>query len=185
VVWSLYNHHSTATDEWYRALNDTPGRVGPPVPRPPASVVQYFHEWLDGDGYPFWPFWENVRSWWDIRELPNLMLLHFADLKADLPGQMRRIAAFLDVRIDEAAWPAMLDHCTFGYMKGHPSETAPAGGRFWTGGGATFFNKGTNGRWREVLPQEDSRRYEASASRELSPACADWLANGTLTRAAA
>jgi aryl sulfotransferase len=185
VLWSLYNHHSTATDEWYQALNDAPGRVGPPIPHPPASIVQYFREWLDGDGYPFWPFWENVRSWWDIRELPNLMLLHFSDLKADLPGQMRRIAAFLDIRIDEAAWPAMLDHCTFGYMKGHASETAPAGGRFWNGGGATFFNKGTNGRWRETLPAEDSQRYEAMALRELGPACADWLANGALARAAA
>jgi len=36
-----------------------------------------------------------------------------------------------------------------------------------------------------VLSPEDSRRYEEKALRELGPACAAWLANGTLTRAAA
>ena len=29
VIWSLYHHHVTANDQWYRALNDTPGLVGP------------------------------------------------------------------------------------------------------------------------------------------------------------
>ncbi len=38
VVWSLYNHHVCANEHWYQALNDTPGRVGPPIPKPPESV---------------------------------------------------------------------------------------------------------------------------------------------------
>ena len=32
---------------WYAALNDTPGRVGPPIGRPPACVRQYFLDWLE------------------------------------------------------------------------------------------------------------------------------------------
>ncbi len=101
VVWSMYNHHANANALWYELLNDTPGRVGPPIEPPPASTRDYFIDWLERDGHPFWPFWDNVRSWWAIRDLPNLLLLHFGDLKADLPGQIRRIAAFLDIPIDE------------------------------------------------------------------------------------
>ena len=48
VIWSLYNHHANANEHWYRAMNDTPGRVGPPIPQPPADIRQYFREWLDG-----------------------------------------------------------------------------------------------------------------------------------------
>lgn len=113
VVWSLYNHHANANDLWYAALNDTPGRVGPPIGRPPESIRQYFLDWLDGDGHPFWPFWESVASWWAIRNLPNLTLLHFEDLRRDLPGQMREVAAFLDIAIDESRFPAMVEHCGF------------------------------------------------------------------------
>jgi aryl sulfotransferase len=99
VVWSLYNHHATANELWYQVLNDSPGRVGPPIGKPPASVRQYFLEWLERDGYPFWPFWENIASWWAIRGLPNVMLLHFAQLKNDMPAQIRRIAGFLDIPV--------------------------------------------------------------------------------------
>ena len=78
VVWSLYNHHVNANALWYQALNDTPGRVGPPIGPPAATVQQCWREWMDGDGYPFWPFWDNVRTWWAIRHLPNVLFIHFA-----------------------------------------------------------------------------------------------------------
>ena len=97
VVWSMYNHHANANAFWYEALNDTPGLVGDPIAPPPASVVEYFRDWLARDGHPFWPFWENVRSWWAIRDLPNVLLVHFEELKDDMPGEIRRIAAFLEI----------------------------------------------------------------------------------------
>ena len=178
VVWSMYNHHANANALWYRALNDTPGRVGPPIEPPPADIREYFLTWLERDGHPFWPFWENVRSWWAIRDLPNLLLLHFSELKADLPGQTRRIAAFLEIPIDERRWPAIVEHCSFGYMKAHATKSVPLGGAFWEGGAQTFVHKGTNGRWRDTLTETDCRRYEETARRELGEECARWLATG-------
>jgi aryl sulfotransferase len=174
----MYNHHANANDAWYAALNDTPGRVGPPIGRPPESIRQYFLEWLERDGHPFWSFWDNLRSWWGIRDLPNVMLLHFAELKADLPAAIRRIAGFLDIAIDERQWPAILEHCDFAWMKAHAAGCAPLGGALWDGGGATFIHKGTNGRWRDLLTAEDCRRYEEMAVRELGETCARWLATG-------
>ena len=38
VIWSLYNHHVRANDALVQALNDTPGRVGPPIERPIATT---------------------------------------------------------------------------------------------------------------------------------------------------
>ncbi|HEY2387706.1 MAG TPA: sulfotransferase domain-containing protein [Candidatus Binatia bacterium] len=178
VVWSMYNHHANANQSWYDALNLTPGLVGPPIERPPGSVVEYFRGWLARDGHPWWPYWENVRSWWAIRDLPNLMLLHFAELKADLAGQMRRIAAFLDVPIDEDVFARQVHHCTFDYMKANATPSVPLGGTFWDGGAETFIHKGTNGRWRDLLTPEDSAAYEARALRELGEPCARWVATG-------
>ncbi len=183
VMWSMYNHHAKANDMWYDALNNTPGRVGPPIEPPPASIRQYFNDWLDGDGYPFWPFWENIRSWWEIRDLPNVLLLHYADLKADMPGHIRRIAAFLDIPVDDATWPAIVEHCSFAYMKAHASASVPLGGAFWEGGAETFVHKGTNGRWRDTLSADEIAAYEAKALAELGPECARWLAGGSATTA--
>ncbi len=178
VVWSLYNHHSNANQIWYDALNETPNRVGPPIERPPSDIRQYWRDWLDRDGHPFWPFWENVASWWELRELPNLMLVHFNDLKRDMGGEMRRIARFLEIGIDESRWDLILEYCSFDWMKSNAAKSVPLGGAFWDAGAEVFINKGVNGRWADTLGQEDVDEYETRAARELGTECSRWLADG-------
>ncbi|MBX9698083.1 MAG: sulfotransferase domain-containing protein [Acetobacteraceae bacterium] len=185
VMWSMWNHFAHGNDVLYQALNETPGLVGPRIGRPPADIRQYFLEWLQFDGYPFWSFWENIRSWWAIRNLPNMMLLHFAELKADLPQAIRRIAAFLEIPIDEARFPTIVEYCGFDWMKANGSKAVPLGGALWDGGAGTFVHRGVNGRWRDVLTAEDCSRYEARALAELGPACARWLATGEMPAALA
>ena len=178
VVWSMYNHHINANQLWYDALNNTPGRVGPPIEPPPADIVQYWRDWLDKDGYPFWPFWENIRTWWAIGELPNVLFIHFSELKRDMPGEMRRIAKFLGITINESRWPTILEYCSFDWMKKNAVKSVPLGGAFWDAGAEVFINKGVNGRWKDKLTDAESSAYEARAVRELGAECARWLAGG-------
>jgi aryl sulfotransferase len=178
VVWSMYNHHANANALWYQLLNNTPGRVGPPIEPPPESIRRYFNDWLDRDGHPFWPFWENVRSWWEIRELPNVLLLHYSDMKADMARNIRRIADFLEIEVDQDRWPVILEHCSFDYMKRHADQSAPLNGAIWKGGAETFVHKGINGRWRDTLSSEESVRYERMALFELGQECSAWLKGG-------
>lgn len=178
VMWSMHNHHINANQAWYDALNKTPGLVGPEIGPPPESRAAYFEAWLNEDGYPFWPFWENVRSWWAIRELANVLLVHFADLKRDMESEIRRIARFLDIEPDPAAWDAILEHCSFDYMKANARASVPLGGAFWDGGAETFIHKGVNGRWRSELSPAVSAAYEARAEKELGTEAANWLRDG-------
>ena len=178
VLWSLYNHHANANSAWYDALNNTPGRVGPAIEPPPDDILEYWHTWLEEDGFPFWPFWENIRSWWEIHELPNVLMIHFDTLKRDLPGEMRRIADFLDIEVDESRWEPILEYCSFDWMKQNATQSVPLGGAFWDGGAQTFINKGVNGRWKDSLTARDVAQYEAKAVVELGPECARWLATG-------
>lgn len=152
--------------------------IGPPIERPGDDVHAYWRDWFERDGWPFWSFWENVRSWWAIRDLPNLMLVHFDDLKRDMGAEMRRIAAFLGIEVAAARWPAIERLCSFEWMKAHAGQVSPLGGGLWDGGGASFINKGTNGRWRDVLSAEESAEYEARAVAELGEECAAWLRGG-------
>jgi aryl sulfotransferase len=178
VLWSLFNHHSKANEGWYDALNNSPGLVGPPIGKPEGEIKEYFHKWLKEDGYPFWSQWENVKSWWEIRDLPNVHFIHFANLKADMPGEIRKIAAFLDIPIDESKWATILEHCSFNYMKANASASVPLGGVFWEGGAKTFIHKGENGRWKDVLSAEESANYDQVAEEKLGKACAHWLKTG-------
>lgn len=180
IVWSLYNHHVNGNEAWYDALNNTPGRVGPPLAPPIGEPPTYFENWLENDGAPFWSFWENVRSWWAVRDLPNIKLVHFAKLKADMEGQISEIAEFIGVDVDDETMVDVLEHCSFDYMKSNAEQAVPLGGAFWEGGAKTFIHKGANGRWKSDLPQGLSQRYEQMAREQLGDACANWIESGTL-----
>jgi len=180
VIWSLHNHHSNHTDLAFQLLNETPGRVGPPLPKADPDIRRYFMTWLENDGAPYWSFWENVATWWALKDLPNVRLVHFARLKADLAGEMRAIADFLEIDVPQAKWPEIVEHCTFDWMKAHPERHAPGGGAFWEGGGDTFIHKGVNGRWRDVLSPAESLAYERMAEERLGAECARWLKTGEL-----
>jgi len=181
VAWSLYNHHAGFSPAAYEMMNDTPGRVGPPVEPPTSDIVQYFHEWLEDSSLLLLgaTFWDHVQGWWDHRHLPNILLVHFNHLKADLPGQMRRIANFLGVEVDEARWPQMIEHCSIEYMRGAAAES-PIFNDLFNGGSKTFFNKGTNGRWKDVLSSADLEVYEKTVKTHLTPECARWMATGEI-----
>jgi len=63
-------------------------------------------------------------------------------------------------------------------MKAHAEKSSPLGGAIWKGGAKTFINKGTNGRWRDLLSAQECADYEAMAAAKLGPDCARWLKSG-------
>jgi aryl sulfotransferase len=108
-----------------------------------------------------------------------LLLVHFNDLKADLSGEIQRIAEFLDIEIGDATLNKITEHCTFNYMKAHAVEVSPPQSEYaFENGADTFINKGSNGRWKDVLTADDVKLYEEKAVAELGEECARWLANG-------
>jgi aryl sulfotransferase len=177
VYWSWHNHHMGFTPETLARISAFYPHL-PPYGYPNQDVRLAFLDWLDRDAWPSWPFWSHVQGWFDARHLPNVKLLHFADMKADLEGQIREIAAFIGIPIDPARMPTILEHCSIDYMRRQAIETGD--GKVFKQGGATFFNKGTNGRWRDVLTADDLARYQAEVERNLTPECARWLETGEL-----
>lgn len=178
TAWSFHNHHYNANDDYFERYNAGLPPGFPVLERGSADPRDFYLAWFNGNGFPLWPYWDNVRSWWNVRHLPNVLLVHFNDMKADLEGAVRRIASFLDISPAEDRMPAILEHCSFDYMRAHGSEVVPRSGLSWKDGPATFLHKGTNGRWRDALSADEVAAYEAKAIAELGPGCARWLAEG-------
>jgi aryl sulfotransferase len=181
VAWSLFNHHAGFTPQTYPMFNNVPGREGSPLEPPVDDVVEYFRQWLDGGGLPLGvSFWDHAQGWYNLRHLPNVLLLHYNDLKADLPRQMRRIAKFLEIDLDESKLPAMLEHCSIDYMRRMGADHAPILDVIFKSGSTTFFHKGTNGRWKDLLTTADLEKYAATVRDSLTPDCARWVETGAL-----
>jgi aryl sulfotransferase len=105
-------------------------------------------------------------------------MVHYNDLKADLSGEMKRIAAFLEIETPPALWPDLVEAATFEKMKHEGAALLPGIELAVKGGHQTFLNKGANGHWRDVLTKADVARYRARAAAELSPGLNDWLEHG-------
>jgi len=184
IAWSAYNHQAGFTDGALAAFNETPGRVGPPISRPPCDVRDYYLHFLEFDDFPGFEFgglWSHTQGWWNLRALPNVLLVHFNGLKANMEREIRRIARFLAIDVAPSSWRRIVEHCSFDYMRAEAKKIEELE-QFFQGGGETFFNKGTNGRWKDVLSSEEIARCDAVAARHLTPDCARWLKTGKLQR---
>lgn len=119
-----------------------------------------------------------MQTWWDHHHHPNILLLHYSDLLADLPAQIARIATFLGIEIDAPRLATVVAAVNIDAMRLHSNLYVPCGGVLWQGGAATFLYRGSNGRWRGVLSAEQLEAYDRVSREALSPACHAWLHGG-------
>jgi aryl sulfotransferase len=187
VFMSLWNHYSNYTPEYFDEVNNAPGRVGAPLPNCPTDIREFWQWWMtrgwfewESEGYPHWSNLHHIQTWWEYRHLPNILLVHYNDLLRDLPAELQRVADYLDIDIKPDTLSAIAEAVTFRSMKQNAEKIMPGADFVWAGGAQTFINKGTNGRWRDVLTEDDLKLYEAAVARELTPDCAHWLEHGLL-----
>jgi aryl sulfotransferase len=159
--------------------------VGEPFPRAPANIKDLWKTWAnrgwfewESDGYPYFSSTHHAQTWWGYRHLPNLLFVHFGDLLERPAVEIRRIADFLDIEVSDEALPGIVEAVSFDSMKAGADSVVGEASRMWEGGARRFLNKGTNGRWREVLDENDLREYRGMIERTLSPDCARWLEEG-------
>ena len=185
VFMSMWNHVRAYTPLAREMLNSGENAPAQPFLEPPEDVREFWRLWMtratypwESDGFPYWSHHHHARTYWDFRHLPNLLFVHFNDLKADLEGEMRRIARFLEIRVPEEKWPTLADAATFASTKRDAAVLGPEMGMIFEGGADRFLFKGTNDRWRDVLKAEDLALYEAAAARSLTPELKRWLEGG-------
>jgi hypothetical protein len=106
--------------------------------------------------------------------------LHLIHLKADLSGEMRRVADYLDIHVSPDIWPRLVEAAGFKAMRRDGATLMGAINAMLQGGSDRFFHKGTNERWRRVFREEDLALYDAKVEAMFSPACARWVARGRL-----
>ena len=187
VFLSMQNQQDNVDAMKFREVAAAKGQVIPPRQDLPDDVSERFRLWMtkgtfewEQDGFPFWSHFHHAQTFWKFRGLPNLHFLHFADLKADLAGQMRRLAGLLDISVPEERWPALVKAATFEDMKANADRTAPETQfGFWRSAGQ-FFNKGESRQWDGVLSDESLRLYNDTFRSRYGDALVDWLEQGSL-----
>lgn len=171
VSWG--NHREKMRPIVMNAANDAAAADGlAPLPeRFDGDYDELFEEWSE-----YWSPPRHLALSWDFRDEPNVAFFHYADLYEDLERQMRRIAGFLDIPIDDAAFPAQVLRCRIDEMR--EARRGRGSDAFIDGGVDSFFHRGGNGRGRELLTDEQIERVEQHTEDLLSADAAEWVMSG-------
>ena len=150
-------------------------------PEDPAEFLRWFidnHEQPAGSGpYGLDDYCQQVLTYWEARDKPNVHLFHYADMWNDLDSEMRRVAAALNVAIDEARWPAFVDAATLKSMRAKSSQAAPDAQLGMWKSTEGFFKQGGTRDWASLLSEQDLRHFD-DRLHELAGDAYAWVLNG-------
>jgi methionine-S-sulfoxide reductase len=176
VAVSTYHHRANLDEARWRQLM---GEPEPPAPPPPEPLHDWLLRWIADDTDPaedldtlpglLW----YLTDAWARRGEPNVLLVHYDNLCADLDGQMRWLASRLGITIPERAWPSLVRAARFESMSRNADQLVPAPGLFKSN--AAFFRRGTSGEGHEILSGAEIARYHARVAGMAPPDMLAWL----------
>jgi aryl sulfotransferase len=183
---SMHNHQNGMKPEVTARFADVARQTGRVNTRPPevlADPREYFLQWLnvaelDGSGGGEIGYFAFENTYWHERMRSNLHFVHYNDLKANLAGEMRRIAEFLAIEVSEEILPELVRAASFDSMKRDGDALMPHTGALFDQGAQRFLHQGRNERWRDVLTQEDVALYEALAASRWTAGHAAYMLRG-------
>ncbi len=159
-------------------LSGAPRRPAPPPIkrgwfRP--TVREILLSWIDSDHEK-----ESLRAVvksfaaaWERRDQPNVVLVHYDDLSADLGREMRRLADRLAISIPDARWDDLVEAATFRQMREHADHLIPDPEFFKDP--KAFFRQGGSGAWQAHLSAADHARYRTRLAALAPPDLVAWL----------
>lgn len=150
-------------------------------PRPDAPALRdWLAGWIADDTAPadgldgLGGVFHHVGDAWQRRGQPNVVLVHYADLQADLDGALRRLADRLAIGVPDRAWPSLVEAATFPAMRARAADLVPDRSGVIRDP-RQFFREGRSGAGRAALGPVDLDRYLQRAATLAPPDLLAWL----------
>jgi hypothetical protein len=145
--------------EWFRTFVAAETRVSPPSL---ASVLRH------------------LDTGWQRRRDPNVALLHYADLKADLPGELLRLARVLGIPCSPERARDLASEASLARMRERGPDVAPSASQGTWKDARAFFRSGGSSEWQEYLSAADLAAYEVRVAQLVGTDLAAWAHGGRL-----
>ena len=139
-------------------------------------------EYLSGDlGKGLASRVHHLRCFWELKNRPNIHLFHYSDLLRDLKGQMLRVAAAINVDIEESSLEQLVEAATFTSMRAKSEKFVPGGKKGFWHDPKEFLKKGGNGQWQGIISEDLLEQFDARLKDLAGDEMANWLVNGNRT----
>lgn len=161
-------------------LRDLTGAPAPASRMPRPSLRDWLSAWIDREADPVDAMdsldgvMHHLSDAWSRCHHPNVVLVHFDDLRTDLLGQMRRLAHRLHLAEPEQVTAELAAEASFDAMRARAAELAPNTLGILRDPSA-FFREGRSGTGVTELTRSDLNRYHERVAALAPPALVSWL----------
>ncbi|ELU14849.1 hypothetical protein CAPTEDRAFT_207559 [Capitella teleta] len=101
--------------------------------------------------------WGNItkmsRDWWQARQLPNVLVVKYEEMKKDTAEVVRRVGEFLEIPLDEEAVDNIVELCSMDMMRTAMEVVFTEVGQ--PGAANKMFRKGIIGGWENHMTQDE------------------------------
>lgn len=117
----------------------------------------------------------HLEEAWQRRSEPNVVVLHYQEVAADLEGTMKALANRLGITVNAKTWPDLISAARFESMRAGAQAVIPDEGIGLLKDPAGFFNAGKSGQWADILALRDLEHYAARVSALVDDDVNRWL----------
>jgi hypothetical protein len=123
---------------------------------------------------------QHLDTGWQRRHEANVALFHYADLQADLPGELLRLARVLGIPCSPDRARELTPEASLTRMRERSAVDGPSASQGMWKDVRAFFRSGATGEWRERVSTTDLVTYEARVAALAGPDLAAWVHGGRL-----
>ncbi|XP_042902650.1 sulfotransferase ssu-1-like [Parasteatoda tepidariorum] len=140
-----------------------------------GTFDEYFELFLSGK-VDSGDYFDNLLSWYEHRNDPNVLFLLYEDMKTDIHSCIRKMGNFLGGSFQQATEDSVIldsivQHSNFDTMKNTPAMWASERPKHVS----PFIRKGKVGDWRNHFSDEQSKRLDQKFDQKLSGTGAEFL----------
>lgn len=141
-----------------------------------VSIAEFAQGWLrEAPGRP--NYWSHLVSWWAQRDNPDVLLLSYEDMTAEPEANIRALAAFCGLPLDEALLKLTLQNSSLAFMLEHKDRFDDAMMRRISeercglppGSDSAKVAKGGVGGHKDLLPPEIDAAIDAAWAERAAP----------------
>lgn len=127
-----------------------------------------------------------AAQWWALRNDPNVLLLHYTDLKKDIKGNLRKIAKFLGVSVPEHSWSMIEEKVSLKWMQDNEDifkydiTSKYFKGNIMNSEKGSMIRKGGVGDGKDALTPEQEKKWQQLNDEYFKdkPGLAEWIVSG-------
>ena len=114
-----------------------------------------------GDWFDF------TLAWWALKDLPNVLIIKYEDMKRDPPSNIRKVAEFSGRPVSEETLEVIVQATSFSQMRKNPSVSYSGRSDFMKGG-ESFMRKGSTGDWKNYFTVTQNEYFDKVYKEKLA-----------------